>query len=71
MDANRDELVLQLLIELKEDVSALHVKVGEIVNIREDVDKLKRDVNVTRGVVLAVGAVFSIIVAIFGRLFKQ
>ena len=71
MDANRDELVLQLLIELKEDVSALHVKVGEIVNIREDVDKLKRDVNVTRGVVLAVGAAFSIIVAIFSRLFKQ
>jgi len=71
VDANRDELVLQLLIELKEDVSALHVKVGEIVNIREDVDKLKRDVNVTRGVVLAVGAAFSIIVAIFSRLFKQ
>ena len=71
MDANRDELVLQLLIELKEDVSALHVKVGEIVNIREDVDKIKRDVNVTRGVVLAVGAAFSIVVAIFGRFFKQ
>ena len=71
MDAKRDELVLQLLIELKEDVGSLNAKMGELAGVRADVDKLKRDVNVTRGVVLAVGAAFSIIVAIFGRLFKQ
>jgi hypothetical protein len=70
MSPNHEELILSLLIELKEDVGELNAKVSEMTGMRADIDKLKRDVNVVRGVALAIGAAFSLVIALYTKIFK-
>jgi hypothetical protein len=40
MSPNHEELILSLLIELKEDVGELNAKVSEMTGMRADIDKL-------------------------------